>query len=67
MNIRIIFYSLFRSPVQKSVRCPSFFFFKLFATGNPDRKFWLKKNKDSPKIATFLPGHDRTAVEVMLP
>ena len=39
MNIRIIFYSLFRSPVQKSVRCPFFFFFlfKLFATGIPDR------------------------------
>ena len=25
MNIRIVFYSLFRSPVQKSVRCPFFF------------------------------------------
>ena len=38
MNIRIVFYSLFRSSVQKSVRCPFFYiFFKLFATGNPDR------------------------------
>ena len=42
MNIRIVFCSLFRSSVQKSVRCPFFFiFFKLFANGNPDRKLRL--------------------------
>ena len=45
MNIRIMFYNLFRSPVQKSVRCP-FFFFKLFATGIPDR-YGLKLNTES--------------------
>ena len=39
MNIRNVFYSLFRSSVQKSERCPFIFlFFKLLATGNPDRK-----------------------------
>ena len=37
MNIRILFYSLFRSPVQKSGIGPFFFLFKNFASGNPGR------------------------------
>ena len=47
MNIRIVFYSLFRSPVQKTVMCPSFFFqtlkIEIFSNRNPDQfgLFWV--------------------------
>ena len=41
MDIRILFYSLFRYPVQKSGRCPFFFLktlkIEIFSNGNPDR------------------------------
>ena len=44
MNIRILFYSLLRSPVQKSGMGPFFFyFFENFASGNPGRRRELSR------------------------
>ena len=41
MNIIIVFYSLLKSPVQKTVMCPSFFFktlkIEIFSNQHPDR------------------------------
>ena len=48
MNIRIVFYSLFRSPVQKTVMCPSFFFktlkIEIFLNWSPDQKVLIVGN-----------------------
>ena len=59
MNIRIVFYSLFRSPVQKTVMCPSFFFktlkFEIFSNQNPDHLVqFLELNHENGLTASLL-------------